>query len=175
MWLPPTLKTNRLTLRGLKLEDAEAIFLYAKNPNVALYTMWDAHRSVKDTQDFIQHYVFSKYQNQEPEPFAIIDESNQLIGTVGCFKVKNHAMELAYALAESEWGKGYIAEAAKEVLDFCFKEYGVERIQCRCKAENVQSERVMQKIGMTYEGTLRRDVFHRDKFWDMKYYSILKK
>ena len=84
-------------------------------------------------------------------------------------------MELAYARAESEWGKSDFAEAAKEVLDFCFKEYGVERIQCRCKAENVQSERVMQKIGMTYEGTLRRDVFHRDKFWDMKYYSILKK
>ena len=136
MWLPPTLKTRRLTLRGLTTEDAEAIFSYARNPNVALYTMWDSHQSLKETQDFIQNYVLSNYQNKIPEPFAIINESQQLIGTVGCFKVKSHSMELAYALAESEWGKGYVVEAAREVIKFCFEEYGIERIQCRCKAWN---------------------------------------
>lgn len=174
-WKPPTLETSRLILRPIRLADAESIFAYAKNPNVCKYTLWEAHQSIKDTLSYVKNYIFDYYSNGVPEPLGITFKENPqtVIGTVGCFWTSNQAkaMELAYALGEEHWGKGLVAEAAHSVMDYCFKEFSLKRIQARCKDENKASRRVMEKIDMTYEGTLKSAIFHRNKFWDMIYYA----
>ena len=174
-WCPPTIETSRLTLRPIVLTDADAIFQYAKNPNVSKYTLWEPHQSVSDSADYIKDYVFDYYAQGVPEPFGIAlkADPSKLIGTVGCFWVSKKAkcMELAYAISEEHWGQGLVAEASLAVMDCCFKEFKLKRIQARCKSENKSSARVMEKIGMTYEGTLKSAVFHREKHWDMHYYA----
>lgn len=57
----PTIETTRLVLRPIDLNDTESIFAYAKNSNVSKYTLWEAHQSVQDTQDYIQEYIFDYY------------------------------------------------------------------------------------------------------------------
>ncbi|MFP5518356.1 MAG: GNAT family N-acetyltransferase [Bdellovibrionia bacterium] len=177
-WLPPTLKTDRLILRPINIGDAQSIFDYSKNPNVSRYTLWEPHRSLEDSKEFIQNYVFKYYQQAVPEPLgvALKEDVNKIIGTVGCFWTSKQAkaMELAYAFGEDYWGKGFAAEASQAMIDYCFKEFSLKRIQARCKIENKASSRVMEKIGMTYEGTLRSAVFHRGKYWDMSYYAKVK-
>lgn len=177
-WQPPVLNTDRLLLRPIELKDAKSIFSYAKNPNVCRYTLWEAHNTEQDSLNYIRDYVFKYYRKGVPEPFGIAlkQEPEKLIGTVGCFWVLQSAksMELAYALAEEYWGQGLVAEASLAVMDYCFKEFGLNRIQARCKAENSASARVMEKIGMSYEGTLKSASFHRDRYWDMKYYAKIK-
>lgn len=177
MWHPPKIETKRLELREIRLSDQDAIFEYGKKPHISKYTLWEPHESVQDSIDFIEKYAFSNYEQGVPEPFAItLKGEGKLIGCVGCFWVstKNKSMELAYVLNDEYWGQGIILEAADAVIEYCFEHFDIERIQCRCKSENLASERVMQKLGMTYEGTLRREIYHRNKFWDMKYYSILR-
>jgi ribosomal-protein-alanine N-acetyltransferase len=172
------LETDKLILRPLIQTDAKNIFEYAKNKNVSLFTLWEPHKDVSDSLKFITEYAQPLYKEQIPEPLGIILKSNpkKVIGTVGCFWVSkpSQTMELAYAIAEPIWGKGIVAEASKAILDYCFKNLNVNRIQSRCKAENKASSRVMEKVGMTYEGTLRSAIFHRNRFWDMHYYAILK-
>jgi len=92
---------------------------------------------------------------------------------LGCFWVSKPAktMELAYAISEDQWGKGLVAEASQSVMDYCFKEFGLKRIQARCKVENQASAKVMQKIGINFEGTLKSSIFHRERYWDMHYYA----
>lgn len=174
-WTPPTLTTNRLILRPIEIVDADAIFSYAKNPNVSRYTLWEPHRSLEDSLEYIKDYIFDYYSKGVPEPLGIALKENpqKIIGTVGCFwtSKQGKAMELAYAIGEEYWGKGLVAEASQAVIDYCFKEFSLKRIQARCKAENKPSARVMEKIGMTYEGTLKSAVLHRDRFWDMCYYA----
>ena len=80
-------------------------------------------------------------------------------------------MELAYAIGEDQWGRGLVAEASEAVMNFCFKEFSLKRIQARCKIDNVASRRVMEKIGMTFEGTLKSAVFDRQRHWDMHYFG----
>jgi len=171
----PTLTTSRLILRPLKLDDAEAIFYYAKNPNVSRYTLWEPHISIEDSLNYIKNYILDHYSKGVPEPLGITLKENlqKIVGTVGCFWTSKQAkaMELAYAISEEYWGKGLVAEASQVVMDYCFKEFGLKRIQARCKSENKPSTRVMEKIGMTYEGTLKSSIFHRDRFWDMVYYA----
>jgi ribosomal-protein-alanine N-acetyltransferase len=174
-WIPPILTTNRLILRPISLNDAESMFEYAKNPNVSKYTLWEPHQSVQNSRDNIKNDVFASYRGNVPEPLGITLKENpkKLIGTVGCGWVskKNKCMELAYALSEDYWGQGITAEAAQAVMEYCFKEYDVKRIQAHYKSENIQSGRVMEKIGMTYEGELKSAKFYRDRFWDMKIYA----
>lgn len=175
IWQPPVLETDRLILRPIEISDAESIYSYAKNPNVSQYTLWEAHQSVQDSEDYIRNYIFDYYSKNVPEPFGITlkDNPKKVIGTVGCFWVSKSAksMELAYAIAEEHWGKGLVAEASAAVMNYCFQEYSLRRIQARCKAENKASARVMEKIGMSYEGTLKSAIFHRNKYWDMCYYA----
>ena len=174
----PSLKTERLFLRPITVDDAGSIFSYARNPNVSRYTLWESHQSVKDTETFILDYVLPQYAKGDPEPLGVVlkDRPEVVIGTVGCCWVDRGAkhMELAYAFAEEYWGLGLATEAAKVILNYCFASLDVERIQARCKSVNKASSRVMEKIGMKYEGTLRSSIFHRGEFLDMDYYSILR-
>lgn len=174
-WRPPTLETPRMILRAIELSDAESIFSYARNPNVSRYTCWEAHQTIDDSLDYIKNNVFDHYAHGVPEPFGMTLKENpeRVIGTVGCFWAsrQNRAMELAYVIGEDFWGKGFAVEAAQVVMDYCFKEYSLKRIQARCFVENKLSARVMEKAGMVYEGTLKAVEYHRDQFWDMHYYA----
>ena len=174
-WQPPTLVTSRLVLRPITLNDAADIFSYAKNPSVSKFTLWEPHTSLSDSVDYIKDYIFDYYSKGVPEPLGIALKSNpaKVIGTVGCFWVSKKAksMELAYAIGEEHWGQGLVAEASVTMMDYCFKEFSLKRLQARCKSENKASSRVMEKIGMNFEGTLKAAVFHREKFCDMHYYA----
>jgi ribosomal-protein-alanine N-acetyltransferase len=177
-WLPPVLYSDRLTLRPLQLSDATSIFEYAQNPNVSRYTLWEPHQSLADSEAYIRSYAWPNYAIDVPEPWAITlkEQPEKVIGTIGCFWVSERAksMELAYALHEKHWGQGLVAEAAQIVIPFCFEYYKLQRIQAQCKAENLASKRVMEKSGMTYEGTLRKSLFHRDRHWDMVQCAIVR-
>lgn len=83
-------------------------------------------------------------------------------------------MELAYAIGEPYWGKGIVAEASRACIDYAFREFDVTRVQAHCKTENELSARVMQKVGMTFEGTFRSAIFHRNRHWDLHSYSVLR-
>lgn len=134
-------------------------------------------QTIKDCENFIKEYAFTNYAKNIPEPFGIVLKSNQekVIGTIGCFWVsKPHkSMEIGYVIGEEHWGKGITAEAGAAVLNIVFKEFKLNRIQARAKSENKASARVMEKLGMKYEGTLRNQIDHAGGYWDMLHYSIL--
>lgn len=171
-------ETPRLILRKVTQNDINDIFEYCKNPTVARYVSWEAHQSLEDTQKFL-NYAFESYKVGAPEPMAIIlkdDPKQRVIGTVGLIPVnpKNRTYELAYVIAEEQWGKGIVVEAAKPLINFAFKHFAMLRLQCRCDILNPQSSRVMEKLGMHYEGTIRASMFLKGKPRDLHMYSIIK-
>ena len=81
--------------------------------------------------------------------------------------------ELGWVLGRAWWGRGIMPEAARRVLDLLFDEAGFERVTAKHDTENPKSGRVMQKIGMTYEGTLRRSHLNNRGIVDVAVYSLL--
>lgn len=65
------------------------------------------------------------------------------------------AVEIGWRLARDEWGKGLATEAAHRVMDFGFKEIGLERVVSICHVDNRASRRVMDKLGMRLERSTR--------------------
>jgi len=178
-WRPPSLATVRLLLRALTVEDVDSVFAYAGNPAVSRFTLWDAHKDRNDTLEFVRDYALMRYVEKQPDPLGIClkEQPECVIGTAGCFwnSRLNRTMELGFALAESHWGKGITPEATRALLDHVFSAYDVERVQARCMIENAASRRVLEKLGMTFEGCLRSSLFHRGRFWDMNLYSVLRR
>ena len=178
-WKPPTLETPRLIVRPIGVDDVDSVFAYASNPAVTRFTLWDCHKDRSDTLEFVRDYALMRYLEKQPDPLAIClkGDPGQVLGTVGCFwnTRANRTMELGYALGEEYWGRGLVVEATGALLDHLFAAYDVERVQARCVVENAASARVMQKLGMAFEGCLRSSVFHRERFWDMNLYAILRR
>jgi ribosomal-protein-alanine N-acetyltransferase len=172
----PVLETERLKLRPVCPRDSNDIYEYASEPEVAKYVTWEHHRTIADSIHFLR-LVMQQYKEGLPSPWGIIyKENNKLIGTAGYHRwVPGHSKaEFGYALSIDYWNKGIMTEAMKEILRFGFEELGLNRAEARCFIDNVSSERVMQKLGMKYEGILRQTVFIKDEFRDLKVYSLLR-
>lgn len=177
-WRPPTLTTQRLVLRAFEPADAPSLYRAAGNPNISRFTYWEYHKSIETSQQFISDYVRSKYLQAEPDPFAICikERPQEVVGAIGAHWANRTSlcMELGYWIAEPHWGQGLIVEAAAIVLRWLFANYTLERVQAHCMAENQASAKVLARIGMQHEGTSRSGLYHRGRFWDLHWFSILR-
>ncbi|MCP3033624.1 GNAT family N-acetyltransferase, partial [Halobacillus sp. A1] len=70
--------------------------------------------------------------------------------------------------------KGYATEASKIVIDFGFKEQKLNRIWAPVMSKNKASGKVMQKVGLQYEGTLKQDILRWDEYVDVDVFGLLK-
>jgi ribosomal-protein-alanine N-acetyltransferase len=177
-WRPPTLSTERLILRSLTPDDAESLFRHASNPNVTRYASWDAHTSIDQSIRFVGEYAPSQYLQAIPEPIAICERGNvgEVIGVTGGIWAdrNNFCMEIGFWVAEPYWNRGYVTEAARELVRYLFATYTVERVQAHCLVENRASARALEKIGLQFEGIARSAVFLRGRFWDIRKYAVLR-
>ncbi|MCT7969072.1 GNAT family N-acetyltransferase [Laspinema sp. D1] len=172
----PILESDRLILRKMTLEDAPDLFEYASDPEVAQYTTWYPHQSLEDSHIFLNS-VLENYQTPKGFNWGIIHKDHsKLIGTCGLvdWVQSDHYAEIGYALARPYWGQGYMPESVKAVVAFSFQETDLNRIEGRCKLPNHASARVMEKVGMKFEGILRQQMFIKGSFHDMKLYAILR-
>jgi ribosomal-protein-alanine N-acetyltransferase len=171
----PTLETKRLILRKLRLEDAKDVFEYASDPEVSKYVTWEPHRSIEDSINLIK-FTHERYEKREGIIWGIVyKENNKVIGTCDIsLAIKHFRAEIAYAISRDYWGKGLMTEAVKEVIKFGFEKMNLNRIQAMCIPENIGSYRVMEKVGMKYEGLIREYMYIKGKFQDLKLYSILR-
>lgn len=171
----PILESERLRLRMLHNTDAKPMFEYAQKENVTKYLLWDSPTSLRQTKQFIRRMI-AKYLEGNLAWAITLKDSGELIGMIDFVALDRTAgiAEIAYAVSDIYWGKGITTEATQMVIDYSFNELHLERISARCFAENIGSERVMQKVGMTHEGTLRKAIFTKGAYHDMKIYAILR-
>ena len=172
----PSLETERLILRKLRISDDRDIFEYAKVPEVSRYVTREPHKSIEDARAFI-NWNLERYNKGEIGEWAIeLKETGRVIGSIGFVELDkvNFCGTVGYALSKEYWGKGIMTEAVKRIIRFAFEEMGLNRVEAVHIPENEASGRVMQKAGMLYEGLLRQRMFAKGRFWDLKQYAILK-
>ncbi len=159
------------------MEDTEAIFTrYAQDDAVARYMIWRPHRSIEDTRDYLRNCI-EKWQRGTGFPWVItLKESQELIGMVE-IRVDGFMADIGYVLARAYWGRGYMPETVKAVVDWGLAQDGLFRVWAICDVENSASARVMEKAGMQREGLLRRRALHpniSDEPRDAYIYAIVR-
>lgn len=172
----PTLATERLTLRPFTMNDAEDVFAYASDPEVPRYLPWEPHATIEDSRSFLDG-VLSAYRDGRPVAWAAeLSGTGKVIGGAGynSWDRPNRSAAFGYAMAKDQWGQGLMTEATKAILGFGFEQMQLNRIWAIAEPENIGSWRVMEKCGLSYEGTLRELRFERGRFRTFKQYSILR-
>ena len=172
----PDLSTERLLLRKIRLTDASDMFEYSKNPDVTKYLLWDPHPNVEHTRNYID-YLQDRYRDGKYYDWAVIlKSSGKMIGTCGFSSIspEHRSAEVGYVLNPAFRGQGIAGEALSAVLDFAFRKMALNRVEAKCVEENGSSERVMQKVGMTFEGVARSALLVKGEFRNIKIYSMLR-
>lgn len=171
------IETERLILRRFTVDDAESVYKnWASDDEVTKYLTWPTHTSVEMSVGFMKFCV-NGYAEKNSYQWGIeLKENHELIGNISVVKIDDSVagMELGWVIGRGWWGHGYTAEAARALMKYLFVEVGANRIAARHDVHNPNSGRVMQKIGMKYEGTLRRADRNNRGIVDCIYYSILK-
>jgi len=171
----PEFETDRLILKKILLSDAENIFEYASNKEIAKYLSWNPHQTIEDTKKFIC-MVTQNYMDGEPSSWAIYHKMDQkTIGTIGFvnYNSDHKRGEVGYALSPKYWRRGLTTEALQTVLSFGFYSLELIRIEARCFVENKPSELLLLKNNFKFEGIMRNQVIINDVPVNMKMFSIL--
>ena len=150
-----TLKTPRLTLRRLTIDDAPAMYAnWASDEKVPKYLSWEVHESVEATRELLTKWV-AEYE--KPEHYQwVIEYEGTIVGTIGLHAIsdRHERCEMGYCIGSRWWNKGIVTEAAGVVIRFLFTETNMNKIIAMHDTENIGSGRVMVKNNMRQEGLL---------------------
>lgn len=171
-----TIETERLILRRVKKEDAEAIFNNWANDNrVTKNLTWPTHANI-DVTNLVLDKWLEEYNNEHAYKWGIqLKDSDELIGMIDVVKntIRDERCEIGYVLMYDKWNRGIMTEALKAVIDFLLNEVKYYMIELRHSSSNPASGKVMEKCGMTKDALLPNRIKNPDGTRsDLIYYSI---
>ena len=169
------LETDRLILREMRHEDAEALFEMDKNPDVHKYLWQKPIATIEEVHAYID-MVRNQYTTNKIGRFStIIKETNELIGWTGIKFVNDHIengntnfYDYGYRLNEKFWNKGYATEASKAWLDYGFNQMNIQEMNAYTHAENGASNHVLQKVGFNFVENYPDEQGIIWKWWQLK-------
>lgn len=169
------IETERLILREMLHEDAEALFEMDRNPAVHIYLWQKPYATIQEIHNYI-NLIRNQYETQGIGRFSTIEkETNRLIGWTG-IKFINNIIEngktdfydYGYRLNENSWNKGYATEASKAWLEYGFKQMNIEVMNAYTHAQNGASNHVLQKLGFNCTEEYQNEDSITWKWWEMK-------
>ena len=145
-------------LRKWRLSDAKDLATALNNEKI-LNNLRDGLPFPYTEKDAAE-YISAMLSADENSTFAYaVTVDDRAVGSIGAFRQSNihcKTAELGYYLAEEYWGRGLMTEAAKQVIVYGFEYIGLDVMMIRTGEENLASQRIIEKCGFQYEGTLRR-------------------
>lgn len=169
-------ETERLILRRLEMSDAPRVQQFAGAVEIAANTLTMPHPYEDGVAQIFIENVSERWDKGSDFVFCIaLKSDNLLMGVIGVHPdMGNHRAEIGYWLGVPFWNKGYVTEAARRIVQFGFEDLHLNRIHAAYFARNPASARIMQKVGMTYEGLMRQHYIRFGEFQDTGFYSILR-
>lgn len=169
------LETERLIMRPMLHEDAEALFDMDKNPEVHKYLWQKPFTTIDQIHDYIA-YIRNQYEENEIGRFStIVKETNELIGWTGIKYINDHIengktnfYDYGYRLNEKSWNKGYATEASKAWLDYGFNKMNIQEMNAYTHSENGASNHVLQKVEFNFVENYQDQNDVTWKWWQMK-------
>lgn len=169
------ISTDRLLLRKVTNEDSLPLFFGLLNQPEFIYYTNKSPITKEQSLEYTK-VVQEKYKQLDYYNWVIEEKSSKNIVGMINLKVmdKNNCVEFNYATDSRFTNKGYMTEALQAVIHFALETMSVNRIQGGCAIENIASKRVMEKCGLSFEGTLKKYIKLSDGYHDMYMFAITK-
>lgn len=173
-----TIETERLILRKVEAKDAKALCELLNDEKVQEFLAGiPENYTIEMAKDYIGNKMTKNYLRKDFYDWGIEDKNtHKFIGRISVYKFDDYRRmaDLVWYVMPTVRGNGFMTEAGKAIVKF-LQDVGFERIEAFANVENIASIKVMEKIGMQYEGILRKyDCKRDDSLYDAKMYSIIK-
>ena len=175
----PTLEIgNQLFLQAMRQDFLDDVWQLAGNREVAKtlitipypFERVDAEKWISESAD--------NFKRSGDLTFAIFDIKEEGVVFVGSVSLQlfpvHEGAELRFWIGHPYWNKGYATLAARAVVWCGFMALDLNRISARHMSRNPGSGRVLQKLGMHYEGRIRQAIKKWGAFEDIEAYGMLK-
>lgn len=173
----PTLTTNRLTLRRIVASDAQQCFNLRNSATVMKYIDRPMAHKIEDAWEWIKK-VDDGINNNQLICWAIsLKEDPTLIGTISYHRIikEHHRAEIGYMLHPLHWRKGLLTEAAREVIEYGFRELKLHSIEANVNPLNKASMALLKKFHFVLEAHFHEDFYFNGKFLDSYIFSLLER
>jgi ribosomal-protein-alanine N-acetyltransferase len=175
----PVLTTQRLRLREIRPDDAEAIFaIYSDEETMHYYN--ETFQSLAEAETYVILRHDDYVQRREIRWGITRHDDDRIIGSCGFHHFDEghyegyYRAETGYILNRADWGQGIMAEALSAILTYGFSEMGLHRIEAVIDIANERSKNLLLKLGFQYEGNLRQRFLFRGSFEDEYYFGLLR-
>ncbi len=167
------LKGERVKLRRLRRSDASSMARHAHDKAISRYTTLPYPYRLEGAYEFIK-LSQAHFRKKEAYELGIVVDGN-VVGTMSLFNIdrKNGKAEMGYWIGREFWGRGLVTEAARLIMRFGFEEVGLERIFALVMHPNRASSKVLERLGFSYEGRLRKDALQNGRRMDHLVYGML--
>ncbi len=159
-------------LRPWNLDDLESLVKYANNTKIAgnLTDQFPNPYNRKNGRSFIQMTL-----KDDPGKIFAIEINGEAAGAIGLHSqadIHSRNMELGYWLAELYWGRGIMTRAVKQMVDYGFKTFPINRIFARPFGTSISSQKVLEKAGFKLEAKLEKTIFKNGEILDELIYAV---
>lgn len=170
------LKTKRLVLRPLNINDTEAVFAYRSDAITNQYQGW-IPKTIDDVKIFISKVSKEIDVYDSWFQFAIVlSETSELIGDIGIhfFDPDNFQVEIGCTLAKKEHRKGIALEALSSLINYLFINLNKRRITCSIDPQNLTSIKMVERLGFRKEAHFKQSILIEGEWYDDLVYALLK-
>lgn len=168
--------SDKIIIEHLHKAHAAELFAHT-DANRAYLRQWlpwlDTTRSILDTAGFID-FAIEQYAAGGGPNFVIVYEG-EICGVAGfhTLDTQNKTGAIGYWLGEKHVGKGIVTAVARALLEIGFDDYRLNKIEIRCAAGNAKSRAIPERLGFSYEATLRQCEWLYSRYVDHAVYSML--
>ncbi len=161
-------------LRPLDLSDIDSLVKHANNRNVSAF-MTDRFPNPYTRKDAVK--FIKMFKDKDPQEVLAIDVDGEIVGAVGVHPMEDVLKlnaEIGYWIGEEYWGKGIVARAVRELVDYAFATFEIDRIIARIYGNNPASRRVAEKAGFKQEAFFEKTIVKYGEVLDEYIYAIRK-
>ena len=175
--LPLVIETPRLVLRPVTLDDVDALYEHAREPDVSKMMSWDPHADRGVTEVFVRSLVDGLAAGTNIG-WAIVVEGRvggviSLDGIRWQFRAwRMDKAEIGYWLGRPHWGKGLMSEAAQAVLRWSFETLGLHKVTIGCVDGNEASRKIIEKLGFRFLAIFEEDFWRFGRWWAHRRYEL---
>lgn len=171
----PSLVTERLNLRAPNLVDGDDLNALLLLPQVTRFCNWPDEPTPAHTKRAIK-WMCEIHAKKKGCAWIMEDRiSGRLLGGIRFNTIDRHSRcaEIGYEMHPSAWGKGLMTEAVIAIVRCGFMHFSLNRIEAWTLPGNGASDRVLEKAGFCYEGTLRQKAWFKGAFHDFRMFGCI--
>lgn len=161
-------------LRELKLKDVDMMYQWMSDDDVTKSLIIGRYPNSKEK---VEEFVKNSWYDKNNIHFAIVDDSDNYVGTVSLKNINyvDRNAEYAIAIHKKYWGKNFAKYATKQIIEYGFNRLNLYKIYLDVISDNIRANKFYQKYGFVKEATFKEHMYINGKMVDLNWYCITNK